>query len=55
MNNTDNNNPRKNKDLPKIIYNYKIVIVGDSNVGKTHLFDIYNAIDYSKETTVVAN
>ena len=55
LNPIDNNNPRKTKDLPKIIYNYKIVMIGDSNVGKTHLFDIYNSIDYLKEITVVAN
>ena len=34
---------------------YKLVIVGDTNVGKTHIFSIYNNLDYMKETTILAN
>lgn len=37
------------------LQNYKLVIVGDPNVGKTNLFSIYANINYMKEATILAN
>ena len=37
------------------IINLKLVIVGDVNVGKSHIFNIYNKLHYISESTIVAN
>jgi len=47
--NTENNNNSIDFDIDKIIYQFKVVLVGDINVGKTSLLNKYIDKRFSKE------